>query len=484
MKTNRIYTLLILLTGVMVLNSSCRKWMDVRTDPNNPSDEQMTLELVLPSAEYNISYVVGNRYAEIGGFLSQYWTQLPSATQYYDYDRYSFDATDADREWSQLYAGSLKDLSFIVAKGATTGDSNYVAVAKILQAYTYQLISDVHGDIPFTEALMAQGGTIAPHYDAQSVVYDGCENLLNEAMDWMSPESAKHPGADDVIFGGDMAMWIKFANTLKLKLAMRQSGIRPANAAAIMATLSTADFLESGEMAEIHFFDVTGNKNPLYASIQGIGVDNNVASKAIADTLNGWADPRAIAFFDESSFGAAGINGTVQGIAAYNPGAYPSNSPRSTLSSQILGPTVPVIFMSAWESNFLQAEAKAQGWLTGASTAQEDYEEAIVSNMEYYGFDTTGLSLFAAAPYAWEANLADQLKQIGVQKWVAFCGNQNIESWIEWRRTGYPVLEPSKASTLPLGLFPARIPYPSGEETANPNFPGQKPITEKMWWDL
>lgn len=484
MKVSNISKMAIVLAGVLSLNTSCKKWLDVNDDPNNLAQDKATLALALPSAEYTISYVVGNTYAEIGGFLSQYYTQLPSATQYYDFDRYAFDATDADREWSQLYAGALKDLSFIVDKGSASGDSNYVAAAKILQAYTFQLVTDVHGDIPFSEALLAQSGNIAPHYDAQSAVYDGCLVLLNDALKWISPESLKHPASDDVIFGGDMALWMKFANTLKLKLAVRQSAIRPTVTADIIASLATADFLEADENALINFYSTKGNQNPLYTRIQGIGVDNNVASKAIADSLNLWGDPRATAFFDEESFGAGGINGIAQGAAAENPGSFPANTPNSTMSAQILGPAVPVVLMSNWEAKFLQAEAKAKGWMTGATTAQEDYEEAIVNNMTYFGIDTTGLGLFGAAPYMWETLPADQARQIAVQKWVSMCGTQSIEAWAELRRTGYPVLPTSLASQLGVGLFPQRIPYPSGEETANPNFPGQKTITLKMWWDL
>lgn len=482
MKVTNIVKTTLVLASLLSLNTSCKKWLDVNQTPNDLEQGKGTLELALPSAEYTISYVVGNKYAEIGGFLAQYYTQNPSSTQYYDFDRYSFDANDGDREWSQLYAGALKDLNFIVDKGTTSGDSNYVAAAKILQAYTFQLVSDVHGDVPFSEALLAQSGNIAPHYDAQSAVYDGCLVLLNDAINMISLSSTSHPGTDDVIFQGDMSLWLKFANSLKLKLAMRQSNVRPTTTAAILASLSGADFLEAGENASIAFSATKGNQNPLYASIQGLGVDNNVASAAIADSLNTWVDPRASAFYDEESFGASGINGIAQGAAAESPGAFPANTPNSQMSTQILGATTPVILMSNWEVKFLLAEAKSKSWYSSLTTAQEDYEEAIVNNMEYFGIDTTGLGLFTMAPYMWETAPADQMKQIAVQKWVAFCGTQSMEAWTELRRLGMPVLPVSLASQLPVGMFPQRIPYVSGEETTNPNFPGQVPITTKMWW--
>jgi len=481
MKSINIYKIAFLFVGITMMSTSCKKWLDTNKDPNLLEQSKATVQLTLPTAEYTISYVVGNKYAELGGFLSQYWTQLPSATQYYDYDRYNLGSSVVDREWSQLYAGALKDLSFIVSKGSEGGDSNYVAAAKVLQAYTFQLLSDVHGNIPFAEALQAQVGTLAPHYDNQKAVYTGCIKLIDDANMLWSDNAKKAITADDVLFGGDIDMWKKFANTLKLKLAMRQSGANTAEVITLLTELNGASFLEGSDVASIKFYESKGNQNPLYASIQGIGVDNNVASKAIADSLNGWNDPRAAAFFDAATFGAGGINGTQQGAAAY--GGYSSSSPRSNLSATVLGKTVPVILMSGWESKFLQSEAKANGWLTGGTSAQQDYENGIVSNMSYFGIDTTGMNLFDAAPYAWDTDPLNNVQQIAIQKWVAFCGTQNMESWIELRRMGYPVLLPSKATQLGT-LFPERIPYPAGEEASNPNFPGQKPLTERMWWDI
>lgn len=296
MKSINIYKIAFLFVGITMMSTSCKKWLDTNKDPNLLEQSKATVQLTLPTAEYTISYVLGNRYAELGGFLSQYWTQLPSATQYYDYDRYSFDAADANREWNQLYAGALKDLNFIVSKGSADGDSNYVAAAKVLQAYTFQLVSDVHGDVPFSEALQAQSGTLAPHYDKQKAIYAGCVKLIDDANMLWSDDAKKAITTEDVLFGGDLDMWKKFANTLKLKLAVRQSGANSAEAISILAELSGASFLEGTDVASIKFYEVKGNQNPLYASIQGIGVDNNVASKAIADSINGWGDPRAAAF--------------------------------------------------------------------------------------------------------------------------------------------------------------------------------------------
>jgi hypothetical protein len=465
--------------------TSCKKFLNVNENPNTLPEDKAKMELALPSAEYTIAYVLGNTYQEVGGFLSQYWTQRPSATQYYDFDRYAFDANDLDREWGQLYAGALRDLEFIDQKATTLKDSNYGAVAKLLKAYTYQLVSDIHGDVPMSDAMKGDVDVLNPKYDAQEQVYTQVLTLVDDAIKLLGTSQTSTIGNADVMYGGDMAMWLKFANSLKLKALMRSADKNP-SAVAKIGAMAGEDFLLPGDIATEHdnenatiaFFDKFGSKNPLYASIQGLGVNNNVASKTIGDTMNALADPRAEFFYDLNASGL--VVGTPQGAAAA--GGYPANAAVSNVSESIINATKPVYLMSAYEVYFLIAEAQAKSWMAGI--AQESYEAAVVGSMTECGVDTTGLDLFGAAPYAWETALPDQLKQIGFQKWLAFCGTQNMESWIEQRRMDVLNLAPSVASALPGTSVPVRMPYVAGEETANSNFPGQKPITQKMWWDL
>jgi hypothetical protein len=468
-----IFTLL--LAGVCS-TQSCKKFLDVNTSPNTLPYDKATMELVLPTAEHTIAYVIGNKYQEIGGFLSQYWTQLPSATQYYDYDRYSFDAVDGDREWLQLYAGALQDLKFVEETAIAKKDSNYDAVAKLLSAYAFHMVSDVHGDIPYSEALKGNAGILNPKYDEQSVVYGALLSKIDAALVLLNNGQANKMATSDPMFAGDMSMWKKFANTLKLRMVMRQSNT--ANFASLSSGLSTdpADYFGNGENAALTYIDKQGNKNPLYASIQGLGVNNNVASKTIGDTLNAYGDPRANFYFNADG---AAIKGTLQGAAAA--GGYPANSPISIPGAGVYGPTVPVYYFSGHEALFLLAELEAR---KGMASAKATYEEAVVASFDHTGSDTTGLGLFAGT-YDFPTALTDQLNAIALQKWISLCGTQNMESWSEVRRLNYPVLKASKATELgnPTDL-PARIPYPSNEETANANFPGQKDITLKMFWDL
>jgi Starch-binding associating with outer membrane len=475
---------ILLASAVMLASTSCKKFLDVNDNPNNLSESKATMQLTLPSAQHTVAYVVGNVLTEVGGFLSQYWTQAPSATQYFDYDRYNFDATDGDREWGQLFAGALKDLQFVENKAVELKDSNYAAIALLMKSYTYQVITDVWGDVPYSQALQADKGILNPKYDNQSAIYEGIIKDIDKALVYLTNTSAKTPGVDDVVFQGDMMMWYKFANSLKLKVLMRQSKTSTGGSAAAFASLNgltPADFLGYGEKAQITYIDKFNNKNPLYASIAGLGNDNNVASGTIADTLNTYGDPRAGYFFELNASGL--VVGIDQGLAAASSPALPTTTPNAAVGPKIISATTPVIFMSGTEVLFLLAEAHERALLSG--TAEDTYKEAVVSSMhDCDDIDTTGLGLFDAAPYAWDADPAMHLQQIGVQRWIALCGTQNIESWTEQRRTNYPALQPSLASKLPAGQMPARLVYPNQEATSNSNFPGQKPINERLWWDI
>lgn len=144
--------------------------------------------------------------------------------------------------------------------------------------------------------------------------------------------------------------------------------------------------------------------------------------------------------------------------------------------------------MTSYESIFLQAEAVARGWLTSASTDQELYELGIIESNLTYEVDTTDIALYYTQPgidYTETVTVDDKVKYIVTQKWVAICGNQNIEAWTEWRRTGAPTFfKQSVVSNIGAGRFPQRLFYPSDELKRNPNFPGQKMIYDKVWWDV
>ncbi len=490
MKKNKILINCIL-TGAVVLASatSCKKsYLDINQNPNFPSD--VTIVELLPSAEAAIAHAVGNNLQIYGGIWGQYWTQSPSSSQYKTIEQYSPSASDFDRPWKALYADALQDLKNIIAKATAESKPNYVACAKILQAYSFQLLTDNFGDIPFFEAIRADELILSPHYDSQQDVYNGIIKLLSEA-DALIDESSSafNPGTEDLLLGGNMALWKEFGNTLKLRVYLRLAYKDPGKAQAGIAALATAGalFLNPGEDVKINYTLNGGNTNPLFSSIIGLGgTQNLVASGTAVNYLLNNGDTRVDAFYTPAS------NGNQIGIAQGN-----YTLPAGTKVS-IPGPKTggdggddssalaPVRLMSGYESEFLQAEAVVRGWLTGDAKAL--YETGITASFASFGATDTftlGIINDSASAFPTSGTSEDKIKAIITQKWIALCGNEGTEGWTEWRRTGYPnFFTESTNSIIGAGRLPARFFYPNTEVTRNGNFPGQKLIYDKVWWDV
>jgi hypothetical protein len=466
----------------IVSGYGCKKWRDVNVDPNNAAD--VTVELLLPAAEADIAQVYGGKLQIIGGVWAQYWTQTPNASQYRILEQYQMDASFVSNAWDELYNSALMDLEQIIKKSGN--NKNYAAIARILKGYTYQLLADQFNDIPFTEALKGEDGITSPHYDSQEMVYMAIIDMVKEGRDGLDSEAA-HPNADDIIFGGDLDLWQRFANTLLLKMYLRLSEKNATFAQQGIAAIEASGigFLDAGETAQVAYKNEAGNFNPLYSEMNNATItqiQNLIASKTTIDSMNANEDPRIEAFY--VPVGASFVALEQGNYSIPNPaGVY------STPSAAVGGDAeddasaaAPVKLLSAYESLFLQAEAVARGWLTGDDAAL--FTSAIEANMDEYGADGTDYLANAYwAQYPTGGTVQDKIRHIITQKWFSMCGNQSIESWTEWRRTGFPSFFTISRNSRIGNQFPMRFPYPDSESSNNLNFPGQRPATERVWWD-
>lgn len=465
----------------------CKKdFLDINENPNSP--ENVDIKEVLPSAQLAIGHVMGNNFQIFGGIWAQYWTQNPFSSQYKTIEQYAPSAADFDSPWRVCYSDALQDLSFVIKKGTEDNKPQYVACAKILQAYTYQVLTDNFGDIPFSEALQGTEGITAPKYDSQQEVYDGIITLLNEGLALINVNTTNGPTTDDLIFNGDMAMWQKFANTLKLRVYLRMAYVNPSKAQAGVASLAGASFFEAGEDARINYTSNPGGTNPLYSVFSEISFTQNlVASYTCLDSMYFNNDDRITVFYDTIS--GPDYNGHLQGdyTDVSTPAASISFPHPNTggNSDKAASASAPVKLMSDYESLFLQAEAAARGWL-GSGTEQSLYYEGIVANYQSYGLTTAATYTASShATYPSAGTLAQQIEAIITQKYYSMCGNQCNEAWVEYRRTGYPsFLIESASSIIGAGRMPNRMFYPTTELTRNPNVPGQHLIYDRVWWDI
>jgi hypothetical protein len=487
-----------------VTTESCRRQLDINTNPNSAT--QVTPELLLPTAEVEIATALGVDVHTNGNFWAQYWTQNPSSSQYKDIEQYQPSGSDYDREWSQFYS-ALEDLKKMGEAATTAQKPQYVAISKLLTAYTFQIVTDAWGDVPYREALAGElqsGQILSPHFDPQALIYDSLISTVNQGLALIntSPTAPGRPGTDDLIFGGNMTNWRKFGNTLKLKLYMRLSEVEPAKAQAGIAALvnGTTPFLDSNLNAQVNFVSTSGNRNPLSTEIQALGfTPNQVASRTSIDSLQANDDPRLAVFYEPAFDGIC----NEKGFIGLRQGNY--NAPAGTLVS-LPGPTTggnsdvsctvsavaarraPVRLLMGYESLFLQAEAVARGWASPGRTAESLFNSAVRGNFVHLGLTAADANTYLASSY-WgryptAGGVQQQVRHIITQKWFSMTGIQGFEAWTEWRRTGYPDFFEISVTSLIGNRYPVRFLYPSTELTRNSNFPGQKQVYDRVYWDV
>lgn len=461
--------------------TGCKKFLDVNENPNNP--DQATPNLLLPVVEASIGQIVGNSFNVYGNFWAQYWTQNPSSSQYRTIEQYRVNNSAFDRPWITIYRNALQNAQLII-ESTTPNSEQTKGIAYLLKAYTFQMATDAFGDIPLSEALRGNEFR-SPKYEPQKVVYDSIFRYIDKGVELLNTANAISPGTQDLIFQGNKAQWVAFANTLKLRAYLRLSQVEPQTASSGIATLYASSPVFLTQDARINYLATGGNENPFYNELVGLGrTQNPVASATAVNNYKKNNDPRVFNFYD--------VVGTADTIANIRQGAYASNanksvSPPSALvgarASDPASATAPVKLISATESYFLQAEAVARGWAPGNLT--QLFTAGVTESFRALGIVSQALNYLQTAPDAQlPGTLNGNLRTIITQKYYAMNGFQGFEAWTEWRRTGYPdFLQISAASTLGAGRMPLRFLYPNSELTTNLNYPGTQPIYVPVWWD-
>ena len=475
--------LLAVAAGAALLTATgCKKFLDVNENPNSPVSA--TDNLVLPSTQAAIGMAVGNNLQVFGSLYAQYYTQNPLSSQYKGIEQYNSAPSSFDRVWGILYNDALEDIKLLEA----SRNPNYVGIALIEKAYTFQLLTDAFGDIPLKDAL--QGNQLlAPRYDPQREVYDSIFAWTKRGISLVG-SSTIYPGTDDLVFGGGatgMTRWKQFGNTLLLRAYLRLSEVDAAKAQAGIQSLYATSPIFLTTDARISYQNVGGNQNPLYAEGVGLGrTQNLVASNTAVNAFAANNDPRLKALYTVNTSG--NVVGIPQGSYATQTAAepsYPTAITGANFASSTVAASAPVKLISAAESYFLQAEAAARGWTSG--NVQTLFQNGIKASFDALSISAADYNTYiASAPDAQlPAGQQGQVRAIITQKYYAMAGFQGFEAWTEWRRTGYPTfLVKSQASVLGSSALPARLSYPETEITRNTAFPGVKPVTDRVWWDI
>lgn len=486
-----------ILLVVFGLAASCSKdYLDVNIDPNNPT--KVTPDLVLPVGQLFSAKIIQERDGlnTLGNMFMYNWSQSDGYAWYPDEFKYLVTATFHDNIFEDSYLTALKQYAVLDNLKESKYDY-YRAIAKIMKAYHFQLLVDCYGDIPYKEAL-GRSLNATPKYDDAQAIYDSLIVSLSRAIDIIDNAADQTaPGADDAMFGGVMLKWKQFANTLKLRILVRQSDMAGRSTYiqdeidAIIAEGS--GFMEEDVAVNPGFIKEAGKQNPIWDTFgwdpsgsQTMNSKATCASDYILTYLSGNNDPRIDYLYEKPSTGHLGVP---QGLLDYDTPVVDAYVPElvSNIGPGILkSATQGSVIFSLAENYFNQAEAANKGFITVTDGGKDLYEKGITASFVYLGLSSADAEDYysqAATLVGWDIS-SNKIEAIITQKWLAVNGITAEQSWFDYNRTGFP-------SNLPISLLattadrPVRLFYVAGELSSNgANVPTPQPnaFTAKVFW--
>ncbi|TCD26987.1 SusD/RagB family nutrient-binding outer membrane lipoprotein [Pedobacter psychrodurus] len=474
MKNKKLYILAIL----AIAFSSCNKELDeVNINPNAPEIPQPDYLLTGTTKATVDSYwgVTNNMNSSL--LFAQHWAKV----QYTEEDRFIYSNSSFTALWSTGYAQSIAGFNKIIELSDAQGNSNYKGVALVLRSWTFLLLTDAYGDIPYSQAGKIKQ-FVTPAYDKQKDVYYGILNDLKSAQAALDPAGPVIVG--DVIYNNKIASWKKFANALRLRIALRIADRDPAKAKQVIDEVQAEGgaYISSNSENAILKYDVSPQQNPVAASFETRN-DYRI-SKTIVDKLISLNDPRLPIYASKTENAPQGYVGIPNGSTNSEASAIGlANS--SKPGAYFLDAKAPAVIFSYAELLFDRAEAAARGFTT--EDAEDLYKQAIRASFLQYNIGGTAVEDYikqSGVVY----NAANYKKSIGEQKWIALFG-QGLEAWTERRRLDYPQLTAS-VNTVLNGQIPVRFIYPGTEQSLNgQNYKnavsnqGADLLTTKLWFD-
>ena len=444
----------ILLTIAFVVAFSCTSDQDyevLNKNPNSPaevSDSQLFV-----SAINSLTDFIESTNVNVNNFrlYAQYWTQ----TQYTDESNYEMKNRQIpEYMFSEFYRDILGDLDN--AKSQTT-DPIKISQIELLSVYSWQMLVDAFGDIPYSEALKAGADTpnLAPAYDDDEAIYADLISRAQAAIAGLSNSGTGYT-TDDLIFSGSTASWKKFGHSLLIKIGYRLFDQNTANSKSLIEGNYASAIASNGDNAYIQFEGAPPNTNPLWEDLVQSGRQDFIPADTFVNEINLLNDPRADKFFDPTSK----ISG------AYKGGPYGTSTPfndNSHISQTLYAPEFRGVLIDYTEMSFILAEAARRGYSVGG-TAEQHYINGINSSMDEWGVagdDVTTYLAQASVSFATAAG-TDQEK-IAKQFWIAMY-NRGFEGWTVYRMFDAPALPNSGTLDLPV---PKRYTYPQSEATIN-----------------
>ncbi|MTI20932.1 SusD/RagB family nutrient-binding outer membrane lipoprotein [Fulvivirga sp. RKSG066] len=469
---NKIISSLLLLFFVAACTDD---FEEINTDPNNPTE--VPAENLFTQAQFALADRMWGRAMnfEFGMLMVQHFSQ----NEYAEDSRYNQQPSGFSASWQSFYAGGLIDLE--EAKAITENNEgladavrkNRLAQIAITRVWALQIVTDIWGDVPYSEAFNPEEFP-NPAYDSQEAIYTGLLAELNAAIALINTDEAGF-GSGDIIYGGDMELWGKFANSLKLKIGMRMSDANSSvgNAAVTEALNSSLGLISSNDENALFTFNADQRiANPFY--VDAITRDDFCVSEILVTSLKDNGDPRLDEFAKPNS------NGNIVGLpyGLTDAESFQLKSVSSRPADDIREATAPAKLMTYAEVEFFKAEAAERN--IAGSGAEASYNNAVEASMLDWGLTSAdAASYLAANPYA-------GISSIAYEKWVALY-TQGLEAWAESRRLEFDDTYLTLPEAAVIGDIPVRALYPSVELEANTESfeaVGFNNMTTNMWWDV
>ena len=419
--------IIFLLTIIILGMTSCDKYLDINKDPNSPSEANVTPSMIFPGTEMNLAASYGDFLRIVGGYYAEQYAQTFGTSNYVDYSQFKMSATRSSGTYTQLFTRTLKNLETVRKQSKDAEQWGTYLAATTLRVFTYQVLVDAYGEVPYTKALDLNN--LSPVYDDGLTVYQG---ILGELDDALSKVSSSSVVCTNFLFGTTTAdEWIKFAKALKLKLLMRMSNVKDVQSE-LSALITENDFPTSDVSWNDCWVDETGKASPYYqeeyATYFGSTQINVVANIAYMQTMLNSNDARVPKFFEKNGNGdyKGGVSGTNFSTSTTYKSPY--------FCRPVFAYNMPVNLITVSEIEFFKAEYYARYGTSAA--AESHYKAAIVASFTSAGLSAADATNIYTTDYPW--NNSNYAKLIGIQKWIALGGTNNFEAWCEMRRLKYP----------------------------------------------
>jgi len=469
--------------ATLMLMPSCNKnFQEINTDPNS-SPRVQPENLLAPAITKVVTYNM-SRSQRITNELMQVTVNMGDGDG--RIFRYDIRTSEADYMWNNLYL-QLRNFRDIYEFAEELNQPEYMAIAQICEAWIFSILTDMYGDIPFSEALRAKDlNAVRPVFDKQQDIYPALFAKLEEAntlLRGVSP-TLKINGNSDPIFGGDTWKWRQFGNSLYLRLALRLAQKTELNTPAIIKKIVDESpiiypIMRSNDDSAILRWSGTAPYVSPFATWRPADWYGPRSASFFIDKLNERSDPRIVTWVSLADGDYFGV-----------PSGYPVGQPPvagSALHTGLMSNPLLGNILNYGELQLILAEAAVKGWIT-AQSAQTYYERGTVAGIQLWNHTVPSFYLTSDL-VAWDDSYSEfeKMELIHLQKYYALFFT-DMQSWFEYRRTGHPVL-PIRSGHLNDGKMPARLNYPVYVQSANrENYTkavaeqGPDDINTLVWW--